>query len=96
MYTTIGELSRQVGRSVQTLRRLERLGRIPKASREPLTRRRIWAEQDAATVRAILGTRESAKSAFHPVLEEAERLLESEEGKSVLRRVKSFLAGGEQ
>ena len=96
MYTSIRELSHQVDRSVQTLRRLERSGRIPKASREPLTRRRVWTERDAAVIRVILGARRPAEPPLHSIFEEAEAFLRSAEGQAALRRVQAIIAGAGQ
>ena len=51
----IDDLARQVGRSVSTLRRWEREGRIPVAHRVGLRGTRHWTDEEAAQVRAMLG-----------------------------------------
>jgi len=49
----ISELARQVGRTAQTLRRLEKLGRIPPAHR--VSGLRCWTESEAVEIRALFG-----------------------------------------
>jgi len=51
----IGEVAKQVGKSVFTLRRLEAQGRIPQARREAFTYRRVWSEEQVAEMRRLLG-----------------------------------------
>jgi len=51
----IDDLARQVGRSVCTLRRWEREGRIPIARRVGLRGTRHWTHEEAAQIRAMLG-----------------------------------------
>lgn len=50
----IDELSRTVGRSVQTLRRLESQGVIPRAWRESRTQRRVWPRDEAEAIKRLL------------------------------------------
>ena len=56
-FVDIARLARRVGRSVDTLRRLERQGRIPKAMREPLSGRRLWTEEQAESVQKLFAPR---------------------------------------
>jgi DNA-binding transcriptional MerR regulator len=51
----ISELTRQVSRTAQTLRRLERLGRIPSSRRSSISGERCWTESEAGEIRALFG-----------------------------------------
>jgi hypothetical protein len=58
---TLGDVSRQVGVGPWTIRRLERLGRIPPARRDPIANNsRIYSVHDAEVIRAALASLQSS------------------------------------
>ncbi len=54
--STITEVAQQVGVNAWTLRRLERLGRIPPARRDPLARVRIYSNEDITMLKVALAS----------------------------------------
>jgi len=103
MNVTIGQLAHEVRRSVSTLRRLERQGRIPRAHRMPLTGERVWTQGEAEQIRALFGMKVRLQSSgldalvaaleeIAPEIEaEVERVLAGREPQDVVREALAAL-----